>query len=76
MFIRVYRPGTVSHVDNFDQALRTVVPQTFSLVQLSPLHPSLCQSTAYTDSVWLREGGEALSPVGEHILHEFNTLYL
>ncbi len=40
------------------------------------LHPSLCQSKVYTDSVWLGEGGEALSPVGDHILLEFNTLYL
>jgi hypothetical protein len=77
MFIRVYRPGgTVSHVGNFDPALGTVAPLTLSLVQLSSLHTSLCQSTAYTDSVWLGEGGEALSPVGDHILLEFNTLYL
>ncbi len=42
---------------------------------LLPFHPSLCQSTVYTDSVWL--GGDGvLSPVGDHILQEFNTLYL
>ncbi len=35
--IRVHRPGdTVSHVGNFDPALRTVAPRTLSLVQLSP----------------------------------------
>jgi hypothetical protein len=30
----------------------------------------------YTDSVWLGGGGGLLSPVGDHILQEFNTLYL
>jgi hypothetical protein len=40
-----------------------------------PLSPSLCQSTVYTDSVWLGGVG-VLSPVGDHILAEFNTLYL
>ncbi len=75
--IRGHRQGdTVSHVGIFDPALRTVAPLTLYLVQLYSLHTSLCQSTAYTDSVWLGEGGEALSPVGDHILHEFNTLYL
>jgi hypothetical protein len=29
----------------------------FSLVQVSPYPPSLCQSTVYTDSVWLGGGG-------------------
>jgi hypothetical protein len=38
---------------------------------------SLCQSTVYTDSMWLGGGGwGALSCVGDHILQEFNTLYL
>jgi hypothetical protein len=35
---------------------------------------SLCQSTVYRDSGWERAG--VLSPVGDHILQEFNTLYL
>ncbi len=36
--------GTVSHVGIFDPALWTVVPPlTFSLVQLSPSAPSLCE---------------------------------
>ncbi len=32
-------------------------------------------STVYTDAVWLG-GGEVLSPVEDHILEKFNTLYL
>jgi hypothetical protein len=38
--------------------------------------PSRCQSTVYTDSVWLGGGGGGVSTVGDHILQEFNTLYL
>jgi hypothetical protein len=38
--------------------------------------PSLCQSTVYTESEWLGGGGRVMSPVGDHILQEFNTLYL
>jgi hypothetical protein len=39
----------------------------------------LCQSTEYIASVWLgggKGGGGVLSPVGDHILREFRTLYL
>ncbi len=42
---------------------------TFSLVQLSPLPPSMSQSTVC-------DWGGVLSPVGDHILQEFNTLYM
>ncbi len=43
--------------------------------------PSLCQksgqSTVYADIVWLGSGGVLpLSPVGNHILQKFKTLYL
>jgi hypothetical protein len=40
--------------------------------------PSQNQSTCtlLTDSVWLRGGGGVLSCVGDHILQEFNTLFL
>jgi hypothetical protein len=43
------------------------------MVQLSPLPlpPFLCQSTVYTDSVWLGWGG-VLSPIGDRILQEFD----
>jgi hypothetical protein len=40
-----------------------------------PFPVSMCQSSEHTDAVWLG-GGEVLSPVGDHILQEFNTLYL
>jgi hypothetical protein len=70
---------TDSHAGIFDPALLTIAPPMFSLVHLPiPLPPSLCQSTVYTDSVWLGggEGLRVLGPVGDHILQEFNTLYL
>jgi hypothetical protein len=48
---------------------------------LPPLPPSLvclCQSTVYTDIVWLGGGGgcRVSNPVGDYFLQEFNTLYL
>jgi hypothetical protein len=67
----------VSHVGIFDPALLTVAPLTFSLAHLPPSSArSLCQGTVYTDSEWLGGGDGVLSPVGDHILQEFNTLYL
>jgi hypothetical protein len=61
----------------FDPALLTVAPLTFSLVQVPPPPPcSLFQSTVcITDSMAGRVWG-VLSPVKDHILQEFNTLYL
>ncbi len=53
---------TVSHVNIFDPAIATLI---FSLVHL-------CQSTVYTDSVWLGWGRVVLSCIGDHILQEFN----
>jgi hypothetical protein len=44
---------------------------TFSLVQPPP--PSICQSTVQSVA---RRGWEVLSPVGDHILQEFNTMCL
>jgi hypothetical protein len=43
-----------------------------------PLPPSQSEYSAYTHSEWLRGGGrgEVLSCVGDHILQEFNTLFL
>jgi hypothetical protein len=41
-----------------------------------PPPPSLCQSTIYTDRVWLGGDGGVLRCVGDHILQEFNTLWL
>ncbi len=48
-------------------------PSTFSLVHPPPF-PS--QSTEYRDSVWLGGGGGLLCCVGDHILQEFNILFL
>ncbi len=50
----------------------------FSTQLFELLSPFMCQSKVYTDSVWLGVGGggEVLSPVGDHILQEFTTLYL
>jgi hypothetical protein len=36
------------------------------------LSPSQSQSTEFTDSVWLGDGGGVLSCVGDDILREFN----
>ncbi len=64
----------VSHVGIFDPALRTVAPLTFSLVQLSiPL--SVSKYSIYGQCVAGRGWG-VLSPGGDYILQEFNTLYL
>jgi hypothetical protein len=41
VYQRLLTGGTVSYVGIFDQALWTVAPQTFSLVQLLPSSPSL-----------------------------------
>jgi hypothetical protein len=72
-FIELSIGDTVSHVGIFDPGLGTVVPLPFSLVHLPP---SQSRSTVRTDSVWLGGGGEVLSCVGDHILQEFNTLFL
>jgi hypothetical protein len=42
-----------------------------------PPPPTQSQSSVCTDSVWLGGGGVGmLNCVGDHILQEFNTLYL
>ncbi len=70
---------TVSHVGIFD-AYCELLPSTFSVTSPTQLPPSQSQNTVYTDSVWLRGevvgGGGVLSFFGDHILQEFNTLYL
>ncbi len=60
-----------------DPALCTVAHLTFSLVYSPhPLtHLPCAKVGVYTQ--WLEGGGGVvLSPVGDHILEEFNTLYL
>jgi hypothetical protein len=53
------------------------LPLSPSLWLPPPPPPSMCQSTVYTNSVWLGGGGVGvLSCVGDHILQEFYTLYL
>jgi hypothetical protein len=55
-------------------ALGTVAPLTFSLVQHPPPFPVLKVQYIRTVCGW--EGVGGLSPVGDHILQEFNTLHL
>ncbi len=77
MFIRVYSVDTVSRADISDPALRTVASLTYSVVELS--HPLPCVKVKYIQThrlfvAW--RGWAMLSPVGDHILQEFNTPYL
>ncbi len=58
----------------FRPLLWTVAPLP-SLWPPPPLPPSQNKPTVYTDSVWLWGGG-VLSCVVDHILQEFNTLFL
>ncbi len=77
VFIRVYGlDWTVSHDGIFDSVLWTIVPLTFSLVHPPPSRTSLSQSTVHTDSVWLGGGWGVLSCAGDHILQEFDALFL
>ncbi len=62
-----------SHVGIFDTALRPVNP-SYLLSDSTLPPPSLCQSTLYTDSVWLVWGCGVLSPVGDHVLCRSLTL--
>jgi hypothetical protein len=61
--ILIFRPSFVNYCPS-------------NLISSSPYPPSLCQSTVFTDSVWLGGGWGVLSPVGDYILLEFITLYL
>jgi hypothetical protein len=49
---------------------------TFSLVQLSPPPRLPCVKVQYIQAVCGWMGWRLLSSVGDHILLEFNTLYL
>jgi hypothetical protein len=80
---RVYRLEIQSVTLVFLTQLCERLPlSNLSLVHLphpSPLPPSQSQSTVDTDHrVWLGGGGSwgLLSCVGDHILQEFNTLFL
>jgi hypothetical protein len=58
------------HFSIFDPTLSTVAPLTYFLVQLPPFPVS--KYSIYRHCVV----GGVLSPVGDHILQEFKTLYL
>jgi hypothetical protein len=73
VFIRVYRE-IQSVMLVFLTQLCELLPLLPSL-WLNPPPPSLCQSTE-VQTVCGCEGVGVLSPVGDHILQEFNTLYL
>jgi hypothetical protein len=68
---RVYRVETGVMLV-FSTPLVNCCPSTFPLTSPTPL-PSQSKCTVYTDSVWL---WGMLSCVVDHILQEFNTLFL
>ncbi len=70
-------------VGTFDPAFELLPPWTkeLYLCTVAPLAfllppPPLYQSTVYTDSVWLWGGGGVLICVVDHIMQEFNTVFL
>ncbi len=78
VFDRVYRleNGDTAVILVFSNPALWTAPLTFSLVHL-PLSPPFPKSKySIFDSVWLGEGGRELSCFGDHILQEFNTLFL
>jgi hypothetical protein len=64
------------HLGIFDPALRNIAPLTFSLTN-SPT-PRVKVQHIETVCGWMGVGGRGggLSPVGDHILQVFNSLYL
>jgi hypothetical protein len=77
VFIRIYRLEIQSVMLVFSTQLCEPLPHLpFSLVQPPPPLPLPCVKVQNTDSVWLGGGVGVLSPVGDHILQEFTTLYL
>jgi hypothetical protein len=68
MLVQYFRPSFVN--------CRGVASLTFSLIQLSP-PPSVSQSTVqYINTACGWDGVGCMSPVVDHILQEFNNLYL
>jgi hypothetical protein len=76
VFDRVYRLEIQSVMLVFSTPLVYCCPSTFYLTFPPP--PSQSKRTVYTDSVWLWGVGEGgvLSSVVDHILKEFNNLFL
>ncbi len=74
VFNKVYRLSVML----FSTPLVKCCPSTFSLTSPSPLPKVKVQNIQrITDSVWLRGwGGGVLRCVVDHILQEFNTLFL
>jgi hypothetical protein len=78
VFIRVQTGDTVNHVGISTQLCEPIATLTFSLslVHLPPL-PLRFVKEQYLETMCGWEGvGVLLSPVGDHILQKFNTLYL
>jgi hypothetical protein len=74
VFHRIYRLEILSIMLVFSTALGNCCPSTFSLSSPTPPpFPKYSKHTVYTDSVWL---WGALSCVVDHILEDFNTLFL
>ncbi len=77
MFVRVIDWSYSQSCWIFRPSFVNCCPSNLFSGSTSPLPPFLCQSTVYTDSVWLGGGAwGVLSPVGNHIRQEFNTLHL
>jgi hypothetical protein len=72
-FNRVYRLETQSVMLVFSTPLVNCCPSTFSLTSASP--PPLPKVNVQYNSVWLCGGG-GLSCTVDHILQEFNTMFL
>ncbi len=77
VFNRVYRLEIQSEMFTFfGPALWTIAPLTFSLVRLPPWPPFPKSMYNIIQTVCGWEGVGVLSCVGDHILQEFNTLFL
>ncbi len=77
VFIRVYRLEIQSVMLVFSTQLSELLPLLPSLWFNSPPLPLPWVKVQYIQTVCDLEGGGGVSsPVGDHILQEFNTLYL
>jgi hypothetical protein len=66
----------LSHVGIFDPSCELLPLCLLSDSFTPPSLPKVNVQYIYIDSVWLEGGGGMLSCVVDHILHEFNTLFL
>jgi hypothetical protein len=67
--------NTVSHIGIFDPSCELLPFYLLSDLPQPPLLPKVNAQYLYADSVWLWGGGVSCCVV-DHILQEFNTLFL